>query len=143
MPMYLSIQTAGGNDRPNLSAPGPNKMIPPQKLDISLYANGEWHCERPIPGEWRYLIPGGVAKGRWQKDMTSTIILKDATSSQTVFELRSSDQGKGAAFHWPRKGNYGATLFDGEGSWGPSSLVFQKSWGGIAGQRWWRPDRRV
>lgn len=130
MPMYVAVQTPADKSRPNRSASGPAANVPAQTFHIALYQDGSWNCQKPIPQFWRYIMPD-TAMGSWYRDIADTLVLMDPTGNKIVFELRTSGRGSGVAFLWPRKGNRGATLYDGEGSWGPSSLSYQKSWVGL------------
>ena len=130
MPIRLKIVAPGGRDRPMLGWPGPRMNVNEQVFEIDLSSDGTWVCRHPIPLHWRYVIPEW-AGGTWQRDMISTLVLMDRSSSKVVFELRSSDRGSGDAFYWPRQGNRGAVLYDGTGKWGPSSASSEKCWVGL------------
>lgn len=129
MPIYIQIKASTRAKRAPIAPGGGSGQaeIPPQSFQVALYADGTWVCSKPLTAYWRYLFPGFPA-GRWSKDMAQTIVLYDQSGQNEAFELRSVDKGQGVCFYWPRAGNRGATLFDGEGTWAPGAQTSQRMW---------------
>jgi len=126
MPINLEITTASGSNRCLADkSSGIPARVGPMTFYVSLHKDGTWTCRRPIPQQWRYVIPE-YASGFWYKDIAGFFVMKDHKKKQEVFELRSIEKGSGPAFHW-LKGN----MYEGTGSWKPSPLPSQKMWAGV------------
>ncbi len=133
MGILIDVFISGGAVRPK---PGKNKstkhtkqQLPPIKFTVSLDSTGDWYLQKPYPKHFRQITTEG--RGKWYKDTAGSFVLRNIAEKKTIVVLRSVNRCRGPAFCWPRKGNRGAIMFDGQGNWSPTKQVHPKSWIGV------------